>query len=79
MKILLTLNDKPDTPLDEAWKKREAARAVLLDDDGHIPLLYVSNLNYHKLPGGGIDEGEDKMQGLARECLEEVGSEVEIQ
>jgi len=30
---------------------REAARAILFDDNNMIPLLFVSKYNYHKLPG----------------------------
>lgn len=57
---------------------RYAARAVLQDDEGKIPVLYVAKHKYHKLPGGGVEEGEDKKMALVRECLEEVGAEVEI-
>ena len=61
-----------------SWKIREAIRAILFDSNNLIPLLFVSKFNYHKLPGGGIDAGEDKEKALSRECLEEVGSEIEI-
>ncbi|MBD3329072.1 NUDIX domain-containing protein [Candidatus Dojkabacteria bacterium] len=59
-------------------KTREAARAILFDENNLIPLLFVAKYNYHKLPGGGIDEGENKSHALVRECLEEVGCEIEI-
>jgi 8-oxo-dGTP diphosphatase len=61
-----------------SFRKREAARAVLFDDDGQVYLLNVSKHGYHKLPGGGIDEGEDVKQALARELLEEVGCKAEL-
>lgn len=35
---------------------REAVRIIGIDENHLIPLLFVSNHNYHKLPGGGIDE-----------------------
>lgn len=56
---------------------RQSARAVAYDPDGKIAILHVRNRNYHKLPGGGIEEGEDEMKGLKRELIEEVG-EVDI-
>ncbi len=57
---------------------REAARAVVVDKDGLVALLHVSTQNYYKLPGGGIDEGEDKIAALRRECQEEIGCDVEV-
>lgn len=61
------------------WRFREASRAILFDENNLIPILFVSKYNYHKLPGGGIDVGEDKSQALIRECLEEVGSKIKIE
>lgn len=78
MKLLRELIDS-EFPNDEATiVKRKASRAVLFDNEKLIPILYVSKLNYHKLPGGGIDAGESKKEALERECLEEVGSTIEI-
>ena len=79
MELLKEIKDK-EFPEDESILKiREASRAVLFDENNLIPLLFVSKHNYHKLPGGGIDEGENKIQSLIRECIEEVGSEIEVQ
>ncbi len=44
----------------KTWDVREAARGIVIDDEGKIAMLHVSKNNYYKLPGGGIDEGEDK-------------------
>jgi len=78
MKLLHEIKDK-EWPKDKSTLEiREASRAVLFDENGLIPLLFVSNYNYHKLPGGGIDDGEDKAQALIREVIEEVGSKIEV-
>jgi len=77
MKLLKEIKDN-EYPTDTSLKIREASRAILFDENDLVPLLFVSKYNYHKLPGGGIDEGEDKAQALVRECLEEVGSEIEV-
>lgn len=36
--------------------------------------MHVSNLNYYKLPGGGVDEGESMEETLERELAEEAGA-----
>lgn len=57
---------------------RQAARAVLFNDIGQIALLFVASDGYHKLPGGGIEAGEDITAALTRECLEETGCAIYI-
>lgn len=59
-----------------SFRHRRAARAVVRDTQGMIALLYVSKLHYYKLPGGGIDQGEDVLEALRRECREEIGCEI---
>ncbi len=59
-------------------KQRGAARAVVFDTEGKVALLNVSKKGYYKLPGGGIEEGENKEEALRRECREELGCEIEI-
>lgn len=62
----------------ENYYVREAVRAVLSDTSGKIALLYAKQRDYYKLPGGGIDEGEDFYAALNRELMEEAGSKAEI-
>ncbi len=78
MQLLKEIFDKPIPSNLSNIKVREASRAVLFDDNHLVPLIYVSKHNYHKLPGGGIEEGEDKIKALVREIHEEVGSEIEV-
>ena len=60
------------------YNTREAARAIVLDDLNQVALLKVGQHNYFKLPGGGIEEGEDVRVALSRELLEEIGCEAEV-
>lgn len=55
---------------------REAARAVVFDKNHHIALLHVTRKKYYKLPGGGIEPGENKIGALKRECREEIGCDI---
>ena len=57
---------------------RRAARAVVLDADNQVGLLYVKKYNYHKLPGGGLEGNENIDEALKRECLEEIGCQIEV-
>lgn len=79
MKQLKLIN--PENVSEEEVKNypvREAGRAVVFDEDGKVALLFVAKENYYKLPGGGIEGGEDKMTALQRECQEEIGCDVEV-
>lgn len=60
------------------FRERHAARAIVIDENGSIALLYVRKYGYHKLPGGGVEDNEDIKQALERELLEEVGCQAEI-
>ncbi len=75
MKLLKYISDKPRPKIAET---RSASRAVLFDENGLVPILFVSNFNYHKIPDGGTEKGETKMKGLIREIKEETGCEVKI-
>lgn len=62
----------PDT-----YKIRLASRGVLVNN-GKIALLNVIKFNYHKLPGGGIENNESITETFKREALEETGCECEV-
>jgi 8-oxo-dGTP diphosphatase len=83
MQTILTLRESDIVPgsvdLDSAsFSHREPARAVVVDEHGQIALLWVGKNNYHKLPGGGIETGEDRELALRRELMEEIGCKAEI-
>ena len=61
----------------DKYRIRRAARGVLVWGN-KIALLNVTKYNYHKLPGGGIEEGESKEEAFKREILEETGANCEI-
>ncbi len=79
MEIIKTITEEDfgrlKTP--ERWSEyriRPGARAILINELSQIALMHVTKQSYYKLPGGGIDEGEDNMTALKRELLEEVGA-----
>lgn len=81
MKQLQTITNKdiyPDSPDEEFVEKyqRSAARVVVVDQKGGVALMYTRMFGYHKLPGGGVDEGEDYKAAAAREALEETGCKI---
>ncbi len=57
---------------------RTATKAIIIED-GKILLNKYSGRNiYYTLPGGGQDHNEDLKSNLKRECLEEIGAEVQV-
>ena len=59
-------------------KLRLGSRGIVVRDYGKIAVFNKSNKNEYKLPGGGIEEKENKEEAFKREVLEETGCEVEI-
>ena len=80
MKHIITITDKDITGSDKlsSAKPRIAVNAVLLDEDGCIALAYMEKYDYYKLPGGGVEAGEELIGALKREIWEETGCECEI-
>lgn len=72
-----------DTDFDPAWTMsdvsqyniRTAARGLVFSGN-KLALLFVSKFNYYKLPGGGIEQGENIEQAFIREVMEEVGCKI---
>lgn len=61
-----------------SYKVRQAARAVAIDKNGNLPILFDAEHNIHKIPGGGVDRGETISQALKREVKEESGCSIKV-
>ena len=59
-------------------KLREGSRGIVIREDGKIAIFNKTNKNEYKLPGGGIEEGENPEDAFYREVAEETGCKVEI-
>ena len=60
--------------LDQSSFLRLAARGIILKGE-EILMLYTQRYDDYTLPGGGIDEGENQVEGLIRELTEETGAQ----
>jgi 8-oxo-dGTP diphosphatase len=79
MDLLKVLNDEGVSEVAAAdYKVRKAVRGVLFDGQGRVAVLSSHESQYCELPGGGVEAGEELTEALIRECLEEVGGEIEI-
>jgi len=82
MDLLTTVEDQSVKSMDtlnrDDFFHRKASRAIVLNGNNEVALLYVSRHGYRKLPGGGIDEGEDIAEALECELLEEIGCTAEV-
>jgi ADP-ribose pyrophosphatase YjhB (NUDIX family) len=72
---IIKFQNKPEQ---KKYRKRKSTRAVVFDNEGKIAILSVTKHEYHKIPGGGIEKGENIKTALERECLEEIGCKIEI-
>lgn len=62
-------------------KLRNAAKAIIIQDNKILFIKYLSKRTgsiYYVLPGGGQEGGETFVDTLKRECLEELGAEIEV-
>ncbi len=57
---------------------RIGARGIVIRENGEIAVFNKKNKNEYKLPGGGVDEGEEPELAFVREVLEETGMNIKI-
>lgn len=76
LKVIRDTDIGSNTPDPEHYEERRAARAIVFDGERKVALLHATKKGYHKLAGGGIEEGEDIIEALKRECLEEIGCNI---
>jgi 8-oxo-dGTP diphosphatase len=64
--------------LNSNYELRKNPRAILRDKNGNIALQNIQRDNFHKLPGGGMEEGESLEDAVQREIKEEVGCDCTV-
>ena len=57
---------------------RHAVRIITKSDKDEIVIIYAKKGNYYKLPGGGVEKGEDHRLAGEREAMEETGCKVTL-
>ncbi|KAK3306790.1 NUDIX hydrolase domain-like protein [Chaetomium strumarium] len=61
-----------------SYTDRHSARVVAFNAGGEVAILYAKRENYYKLPGGGIEPGEDHETAAKREFQEETGGLIRL-
>ncbi len=70
--------DNPNLAKYKDWNTRLAVRCILERKDRKIAIMHIAKYDIYKLPGGGVDLGEDLTAAFKREIKEETGCTAEI-
>jgi len=71
MRLLFEIDKKNYDPAGWSYS-RPSARALILKD-GLLSVIHSRRYGYCKIPGGGIEPGEDPTEAMMREVKEETG------
>lgn len=71
MRLLFEM-DKKDYGLCTHTFIRNSARSIIIRD-GKVAMIHSLKYDYYKFPGGGIENGENPVEAMIRETLEEAG------
>ncbi len=82
MNLISTITDKEiigkEIKFNGSYNLRNAVRAIVFNSEHKIALLDAKKYHFHKLPGGGIEKGENIKKTLERELQEEIGCKIKI-
>lgn len=71
MRLLFEMDRKDYDPNGDVFK-RLSSRGIIFRD-GKLAVSYSGKYGYCKLPGGGLEDGEDSISAMIREVREETG------
>lgn len=57
--------------------ERVSARAIIINEKKEVLLIHSAFYDDVTFPGGGVDDGEELIDALKRECIEEVGAVID--
>jgi ADP-ribose pyrophosphatase YjhB (NUDIX family) len=60
--------------LQKPQKFRKTIRAIILNEDNQVLMLYSKRFNDYTFPGGGLKANENEEKALKRELKEEIGA-----
>jgi 8-oxo-dGTP diphosphatase len=63
---------------DRQYTERQAVRTIAISIAGDIAILHAKKEHYYKLPGGGIEAGENHQVAGTREAMEEIGCRIKM-
>ena len=57
---------------------RQAAMAVIINEESKVLIGYSPRDGSYKFPQGGLEDDEDLIEGIARELMEELGYDLNL-